>query len=129
MIDEAERSCSRAAAMGRPGPFQTEAAIQSVHARRGITGETNAAALAMLYDALAGMTPTIGVLVGRAAALGDHAGAAAGLAALDELPADAVAEYQPAWALRAHLLARPGRQGRRAGGLLPRRRCWRTTWR
>ena len=105
MIDEAELFLSRAAAMGRPGPFQTEAAIQSVHARRGITGETNFAALAMLYDALAVMTPTLGVLVGRAAALGDHSGAAAGLAALDELPEAALAEYQPAWALRAHLLA------------------------
>ena len=45
----------------------------------------------------------------RAAALAEAEGAEAGLAALDAVPADAAAGYQPFWALRAHLLGRLGR--------------------
>ena len=51
------------------------------------------------------------VAVNRAVALGETAGPAAGLAALDELALDPrLAAYQPYWAARADLLARLGRR-------------------
>ena len=55
------------------------------------------------------MAPTIGALVGRAAAVAEARGAVAGLKALEELPPERIATYQPYWALIAHLLARLGR--------------------
>jgi predicted RNA polymerase sigma factor len=105
---EAEEALRRAARMGRIGRFQMEAAIQSVHALRGRSGRTDWAAVAMLHDALAGLSPTVGVLVSRAAAHAEAHGVRAGLDLLDALPADAVKSYQPYWALRAHLLTRGG---------------------
>lgn len=76
-----------------------------------------------LYDALLDYAPTVGALVNRAAAIGEAHGAGAGLVASDTVPADAVRDYQPWWALRAHLLTRLGRHReadtayRRAAGL------------
>lgn len=105
---EAEEALRRAAGMGRIGRFQMEAAIQSVHALRGRSGRTDWPAVAMLHDALAALSPTIGVLVSQAAAHAEAHGAPAGLALLDALPGDAVKSYQPFWALRAHLLTRTG---------------------
>lgn len=105
LIAEAEHELSLAATRQSPGRFQLEAAIQSVHAQRATTGETNWEAIALLYEGLVRHTPALGALVGRAAALGNARGAAAGLAALDALPPESIADYQPCWAVRAHLLA------------------------
>jgi RNA polymerase sigma-70 factor (ECF subfamily) len=46
----------------------------------------------------------IGSLVGRSVALAQAGQPAAGLAALEEIPASRVANYQPYWAARGHLL-------------------------
>ena len=108
LIVEAERALAAAAALRRPGRFQLEAAIQSVHIQRPITGRTNWEAIALLYDGLVALAPTMGALVGRAAALGEAQGPAAGLAALAALPPEAARAYQPWWAVRAHLLAAQG---------------------
>ena len=108
MIVEAERELADAGAGRRPGRYQLEAAIQSVHVQRGVTGRTNWEAVAMLYGGLVAICPTIGALVGQAAAIGEAHGPEGGLAALGDLPAAAVVSYQPYWALRAHLLARRG---------------------
>ena len=108
LIIEAERDLAAAGALRRPGRFQLEAAIQSVHSQRPIPGQTNWEAIALLYDGLVALAPTIGALVGRAAARGEAHGPAAGLAALAELPAEPARSYQPYWAVRAHLLARAG---------------------
>jgi RNA polymerase sigma-70 factor (ECF subfamily) len=105
---EAEAHLRRAAELASPGRYALEAAVQSVHAERARTGRTNWRALVALYDVLAARAPTVGVLVARAAALGEAEGAAAGLAALDALPHEAVSSYQPFWAARAHLLASAG---------------------
>ena len=48
--------------------------------------------------------PGIGSLVGRAVALAQAGKSAAGFAALEEIPASRVANYQPFWAARGHLL-------------------------
>ncbi len=106
MIEEAQRCLSVAAQAGRIGRFQLEAAIQSVHAHRLRTGETDWEAIALLYEALVRLAPTAGALVSRAAAVAEARGAAAGWALLDALPAGAMASYQPYWAVAAHLLKR-----------------------
>ncbi|HYE00462.1 MAG TPA: DUF6596 domain-containing protein, partial [Alphaproteobacteria bacterium] len=108
LIAEAEAVLARAAAGGRPGRFQLEAAIQSAHAARARTGHVDWPGVALLYEGLARLSPTIGALVGRAAAVAEWQGAARGLALLAELPEEA-AGYQPFWALTAHLEARLGR--------------------
>ena len=74
LILEAERELAAAAAQRRPGRLQLEAAIQSVHCQRPITGRTNWEAIALLYDGLVALAPTVGALVGRAAALGEARG-------------------------------------------------------
>jgi len=108
MIAEAERALASAAALRSIGRYQLEAAIQSVHAQRAITGRTDWGAVALLYDELVRLSPTLGALVGRAAALSEARDPAAGLAALDAIDARPVVTYQPYWAVRAHLLARLG---------------------
>jgi RNA polymerase sigma-70 factor (ECF subfamily) len=105
-LAEARGLLGRAAGFGRIGRFQIEAAIQSVHAARRESGETDWPAIALLYEGLHGLAPTLGVAVGRAAALAEVQGPAAGLAALAGLAGDT---YQPYWVLRADLLRRLGR--------------------
>lgn len=114
LILDAERELAAAAALRRPGRFQLEAAIQSVHCQRPVTGHTTWEAIALLYDGLVAQAPTVGALVGGAAALGEARSPAAGLAALAGLPADTAHAYQPYWAVRAHLLARAGDLAARA---------------
>lgn len=109
MIEEAERELEAAARSGRPGRFQLEAAIQSVHAERRRTGRTDWDAIALFYARLVDIAPTLGARVGRAAAVAEARGAAAGLALLEEVERVSGASYQPYWAVRAHLLRTAGR--------------------
>jgi predicted RNA polymerase sigma factor len=111
MIEEAEALLTVASGAKQPGRFQLEAAIQSVHARRAVTGRTDWGAIALLYEGLIRLAPTVGAQVGLAAALAEARGVESGLAALGGLAPAVVAGYQPYWALRAHLLKRLGRTG------------------
>src|SRR5207237_96261 len=104
MIEEAEEVLAGAARLKAAGRFQLEAAIQSVHAQRVRTGETDWEAVTLLYEGLLRHAPTIGARVAHAAALGEARDDEAGLAALDAIPPDEVATYQPYWALRGHML-------------------------
>jgi len=106
MIDEAEQLLNAAALAGNPGRFQLEAAIQSVHAQRARTGRVDWEAIALMYEGLVRLAPTVGALVGRAAAVAEAHGAAAGWFQLQEITSEAVKDYQPYWALAAHLLKR-----------------------
>ncbi len=118
---EAETLLRRAAALGRPGRFQWEAAVQSVHAARRVTGRTDWAAIRLLYDALLGLTGSPVVAVNRAVALAEAEGASAGLAALRAAAADPrLADYQPYWAALAALADRAGDL---AAGAAARRRA------
>ena len=110
MIEEAEQVLLAASQDRRPGRFQLEAAVQSAHARRGVTGRTDWEAIALLYEGLIRLGPTVGSAVARAAALAEVEGPTVALAALDAVAADVVEVYQPFWALRAHLLGRLGRR-------------------
>ncbi|MDQ6703266.1 MAG: RNA polymerase subunit sigma-70 [Pseudomonadota bacterium] len=109
MTEEADGLVVAAGQAGRLGRFQLEAAIQSAHARRAATGGTDWESIALLYEGLVRLAPTIGALVGRAAAVAEARGAAAGWALLEALPAEAIKTYQPYWALAAHLLRRIAR--------------------
>lgn len=108
MIEAAERLLARAAAMGAPGRFQWEAAIQSAHAQGRFTGMPQSDAIVRLYDALLECSPTLGAQVGRAAALAEAHRWDEAAAALDEIPPATVANYQAYWAVRAHSLAGQG---------------------
>ena len=107
LIEDAEALLRRAGRLGRIGRFQLEAAVQSAHVIRRRTGRADWAAIAQLYDALLALTGSPVVAINRAVAIAETRGAAAGLAALDEIASDArLSDYQPYWAARASLLAR-----------------------
>jgi RNA polymerase sigma-70 factor (ECF subfamily) len=109
LIEEAEALLSRASALPGTGRYQLEAAVQSAHVVRRLTGRADWTAIEGIYDTLLAMTGSPVVAVNRAIALGETRGAAAGLRALDALSDDRrLAEYQPYWAARAGLLARTG---------------------
>lgn len=107
LVADGESLLRRAAASGRPGGFQLEAAVQSVHCDRARTGQTDWSALRRLYTALVAAAPTLGARTALAVAIGRVDGAAAGLAALDAIDDPAVARFQPAWAARAELSGDP----------------------
>lgn len=104
MINEAETHLHSAAAFKRMGRYQLEAAIQSVHASRVKTGGIDWKEIALLYEGLVRIAPGVGSLVGRAVAIAQTGELAAGFAALEQIPADRTANYQPYWAARGHLL-------------------------
>jgi RNA polymerase sigma-70 factor (ECF subfamily) len=123
MMDEAEEHLRLAAAFKCIGRYQLEAAIQSIHASRAATGFIDWSQIALLYEGLVRVAPGVGSLVGRAVALAQVRQPTAGLAALEEIPATRVANYQPYWAARGHILHlldrkdEAGKAFKRAGSL------------
>lgn len=109
LIAQGERYLRLARTHDPVGRFQLEAAIQSVHCARAVTGITDWQALRKLYTALVAIAPTLGARVAFAATVGRVEGPEAGLATLDRIPEPALQRFQPAWATRAHLLAEAGR--------------------
>lgn len=115
MVIEAEQELTRAAQLIRDDPaafgrFQIEAAMQSIHIQRAVTGKTDWAVVIALYETLLLRAPSIGAWVGRAATYGEAGHPQAGLIQLDDLPAADIQSYQPFWAVRADLLAKLGQQ-------------------
>jgi predicted RNA polymerase sigma factor len=109
LITRGEALLRRAHEFGRPGRFQYEAAIQSVHCSRATAGEVDGEALRKLHRALLRVAPSLGAAVASAAVDGQLDGPDAGLRALDAIAYPAVERFQPAWSTRAHLLAEAGR--------------------
>lgn len=109
LIEEAERHLAGAFKHGRSGRFQLEAAIQSVHAERARNGRIDWAAIALFYEQLIRISPTLGTRTGYAAAIAEANGPEAGLTVLDSIDADTVSSYQPYWAVRAHVLQQLGK--------------------
>jgi predicted RNA polymerase sigma factor len=109
LIEEAETHLAEASKYGRSGRFQLEAAIQSAHAERVRSGRTEWISIMLFYEQLVRLSPTIGAHTGYAAAAGEAHGPDAGLAVLDRIEPGLVADYQPYWAVRAHLLQQIGR--------------------
>lgn len=109
MILEGESLLRRASALGSIGRYQLEAALQSAHVTRRLTGEANWAEVVQLYDALAALTGSPVVALNRALAIAELRGAGEALEAIQAVAADGrLAEYEPYWAARAELLARTG---------------------
>jgi len=104
LMEEAERHLAQASKFGRPGRFQQEAAIQSVHAERARSARIEWTAIVRFYEQLNRTSPTIGRQTGYAAALAEASGVREGLAVLDAIDQDAASVYQPYWAVRAYIL-------------------------
>ena len=95
--------------LGRPGPYQVQAAIAAVHAGAPSFAETDWAQIAELYGVLQELDPSPIVLINRAVAVGHADGPDGGLALLDLVAGDdRLDRYQPLHAARAHLLRRAG---------------------
>ncbi|WP_284179818.1 DUF6596 domain-containing protein [Rhabdaerophilum sp. SD176] len=108
MAREAEDRLRVAGGLKQPGRFQLEAAIQSALVQSRLTGADLRLPIWTLHGLLAQKAPTIGNLVGLAAAAADVHGPEAGLRELAQLPEVLTMEYQPFWALKAQLLQQLG---------------------
>lgn len=108
LLAEAEHHLRQVSTLASLGPYQLEAAIQSAHCERRAGAPVPPETLVSLYEGLLALRPSIGAQVSLACALANARGPETGLQALDAIPADEVASYQPFWAARAHLLAAGG---------------------
>jgi RNA polymerase sigma-70 factor (ECF subfamily) len=105
----AENLLRQANAAGPSGRYQIEAAIQSAHVARRITGIANWQAVVALYDHLLSLTGSPVVILNRAVALAELDGPRAALAELAALETDQrMLSYQPYWAAKGQLLALAG---------------------
>jgi RNA polymerase sigma-70 factor (ECF subfamily) len=96
--------------LGRPGPYQVQAAIAACHATAAEASATHWAQIAALYGELARLVPTPVVELNRAVAVAMAEGPAEGLAMVEELEASGnLAGYHLLPATRADLLRRLGR--------------------
>ena len=110
LIARAEMLLSEASEGGPSGRYQIEAAIQSAHAVRRMTGQPDWQAIVALYDHLLALTHSPVVALNRAVARAETEGPAVALAELEALADDRrLAQYQPYWAARGHLLGLVGR--------------------
>lgn len=109
LMQEAEMLLHRAAAHGQPGRFQLEAAIQSVHAQRAVSGHIHWPMIEGFYRALRSYTSAIGARISHAVAIAQVRGPAEALQELDALPESQVQHHQPYWVARGHLLRELGR--------------------
>ncbi|GAB3301779.1 sigma-70 family RNA polymerase sigma factor [Epidermidibacterium keratini] len=101
------RACLR---RNQPGSYQIQAAIAAVHADSDSFTGTDWPQIIALYDQLTAIDPSPVIAVGRAVAIGESAGAEAGLIALERIQgAAALQRYAVYPAARAQLLHRAGR--------------------
>jgi RNA polymerase sigma-70 factor, ECF subfamily len=99
----------------RPGPYQIQAAIASLHANAPTASETDWPQIAALYGALLRHTPTPVVQLNAAAALAMSGQLDAGLNWIDRVSKiEEVREYHLLPAARADLLRRAGRKSEAA---------------
>lgn len=106
LLEEAERLLHGANAAGPTGRYQIEAAIQSAHIARHLSGQDTRGAVVALYDHLVVLTQSPVAALNRAAARAVLDGPAPALEELERLGADTrMTTYQPYWAVRGHLLA------------------------
>ncbi len=105
----AEALLRQANASGPSGRYQLEAAIQSAHVSRRLTGCSNWQAVVALYEHLHALTHSPVVMLNRAVARAELDGPDAALADLALLEDERrLHSYQPYWAAKGHLLARAG---------------------
>ncbi|MEM9467361.1 MAG: sigma-70 family RNA polymerase sigma factor [Actinomycetota bacterium] len=108
-IAEAGSLVESALRLGRPGPLQIEAAIQTLHGEAATADETDWAQIVVLYDRLRELRPGPIVELNRAVAIAMAEGPDAGLSLLaDPEIAEPLADYHYLHAARAELLQRSG---------------------
>ncbi|MGW7522518.1 RNA polymerase sigma factor [Streptomyces sp. NPDC054783] len=107
-IRSATALIERAAALGRPGPYQIEAAIAAVHCEAPDWKDTDWPQLLHLYDMLLAVDPSPVVRLNRAVVISHTDGPAAALAQVEAL-ADQLGRYHLFHATRAALLRDLGR--------------------
>jgi RNA polymerase sigma-70 factor (ECF subfamily) len=109
-IAEACAVLDAAVRLGRPGPYQVQAAIAACHATAPTAAATDWAEIALLYERLAEMAPSPIIALNRAVAVAMADGPAAGLRLVEQLDASgALSGYHLLPATRADLLRRLGR--------------------
>lgn len=108
-IAEGSELLRRAARHRVTGPYQLQAAISYAHTSARTASEVDWQMIAVLYAQLERLVPSPVVALNRAVAIGYADGPEAGLAALDALPHDALADYHPYHVARADALERLGR--------------------
>jgi RNA polymerase sigma-70 factor (ECF subfamily) len=90
-----------------PGPYHLQAAIAAEHAKATSDEETDWAMIVKLYDRLLAVYPSPVVRLNRAVAVGESAGAAAGLVELSDLERD-LSGYHGFHLARGEMLRRVG---------------------
>ena len=106
-IAEGQALIERALGMGRPGPYQVQAAIASLHDEAPTPAQTDWAQIVALYETLLRMSPSPVVELNLAAAVAFRDGPATGLAMLDALSGSGELDgYSYFHAARADLLRR-----------------------
>jgi RNA polymerase sigma-70 factor (ECF subfamily) len=107
-IAEGEEILEQALALGRPGPYQLQAAISALHVQASRAEDTDWPQIAVLYGELLRLYLSPVVELNRAVAVAMAYGPLAGLALLDQLAGGHLRDYQPFYAARADLLRRAG---------------------
>jgi RNA polymerase sigma-70 factor (ECF subfamily) len=107
-IEEGRHVLERALPLRKPGPYQLQAAIASLH----LEDETDWNQIAALYGRLACFTPTPVVRLNRAVAVAMAEGPEQGLELIDRI--DGLDRYRHLHSARADLLRRLGRSGEAA---------------
>jgi RNA polymerase sigma-70 factor (ECF subfamily) len=106
-IAEGRALVEQALGMGRPGPYQVQAAIASLHDEAATPAATDWVQIAALYESLLRMSPSPVVELNLAAAVAFRDGPATGLAMLDALADGGELDgYSYFHAARADLLRR-----------------------
>jgi RNA polymerase sigma-70 factor (ECF subfamily) len=107
LIAEGQSLVRRCLRLGRPGPYQIQAAINAVHSDAPSPDDTDWGQIVALYDQLMAIAPSPVVALNRAVAVAEVEGPEAALALVDELDLDG---YHLFHAIRADLLRRLGRK-------------------
>src|SRR5262249_45012497 len=108
MIADAVRLIEQAAALGRPGPYQIQAALVACHAEAESWQATDWLQILALYDLLLSLSPSPVIRLNRAVALRYVAGPAAALREVETLAQDLEA-YHLFHSIRGAFLLEIGR--------------------
>jgi RNA polymerase sigma-70 factor (ECF subfamily) len=106
LIAEGRHLVRRCLRLGRPGPYQIQAAINAVHSDAQTADATDWGQILRLYDQLTAFTPSPVVALNRAVAVAETEGPGPALGLVDALDLQA---YHVFHAVRADLLRRLGR--------------------
>ena len=117
MIDQANCVLAGASTWGTPGPYQLEAAIQSAHCQRRVTGVTPWAGIVTLYERLLATAPSLGAAVAHAVACAQAGEVQRALVLLAALDSPRLTSYQPFWVAQGHVAALAGQRGQAQASL------------